>query len=97
MEIINWQSLILFFQTQFNCLFVPRQKHSSLLELTYFIIIVQQSTSKNVKAIKVKKRLRSCHRMEEIKEDAECTVGSCSGSWDRRRTLVEKAVKYKVR
>lgn len=35
--------------------------------------------------------------MEEIKEDAECTVGSCSGSWDRRRTLVEKAVKYKVR
>lgn len=53
-------------------------------------MIVQKSTSKNVKAMKDRKRLRNCHRMEAIKGVmTKCKVGSRSGDWNRIRTLVE--------
>ena len=50
---------------------------------------------KNVKVMKDKKNLRNCHRMEETEGDmmTKCNVGSWMGSWNRKRTLVEKLEK----
>lgn len=58
---------------------------------------VQKSTSKNVKVMKDKRRLRNCHRVEEIRGMmTKCNVGPCSRSWSRRKALVETLVAYKL-
>lgn len=72
--------------------FYPQAKTQFPHRIYTFIIIAQKSTSQNVKAMKDKMRLRACPRKEEMKDN----VGSCSGPWNRRVTLVETMVKHKV-